>query len=223
MFRTALTSRLWYAPHSGQVHWRTERSLTSEFLYPHLLQSCEDAYQRSTFKKSLPARFILYCTIVRNRPHPTDDISLARQRFFTMPLIFRSSQINTLHRSAILRLNLWWKSFLWFASFRCSFATLMRAFSQFFEPVCVVLSYCFLDNSCCRRRRRFACFWIHLGFSTVSASVPFPMVRKYFNNFFCRASSLWFLNQGVIAASFFWFWMYFFIVSIDAPPELKIR
>ena len=32
-----------------------------------------------------------------------------------------------------------------------------------------------------------------------------------------------FLNQGVIAASFFWFWMYFFIVSIDAPPELKIR
>ena len=32
-----------------------------------------------------------------------------------------------------------------------------------------------------------------------------------------------FLNQGVIAASFFWLWMYLFIVSIDAPPELKMR
>lgn len=32
-----------------------------------------------------------------------------------------------------------------------------------------------------------------------------------------------FINQEVIAASFFWLWMYFFIVSIDAPPELKMR
>lgn len=64
-----------------------------------------------------------------------------------MPLMFRSSQTNTLQLSAIHRDSLCWKSFLWSAVLRCSFVTFFLALYQFFDPVWVLRSYCFLDKA----------------------------------------------------------------------------
>ena len=81
-----------------------------------------------------------------------------------MPLMFRSSQTNTLQLSAIHRDSLCWKSFLWSAVLRCSFVTFFLALYQFFDPVWVLRSYCFLDKAFWNRRRRLSCILIHLGF-----------------------------------------------------------
>ena len=72
--------------------------------------------------------------------------------------------------------SLWWKSLLWSAVLRCSLATFARAFSQFFEPLWVLWSYCFLDKLCWNRRRRFAWTLIHLGLGTVNVYFAFPNI-----------------------------------------------
>lgn len=125
---------------------------------------------------SLTFHLILYHC--QELPPGSRRYSFARRRFLTIPRMFKSSQQNTLHLSTIRRLSLCWKSFRWFAIFRCSAATFCLAFSQFLEPVWVSLSYFFLDRDFCRRRRRFSWIRIHRGFGiSFSQSSP-PIIAN---------------------------------------------
>lgn len=139
-------SRSCSVPHFGQIHFRTARSFTFIFLCPQHPHVWEDGYHLLTLRKYFPERSILYFTMLRNCDQPTEAMDFARHRFFIMFLTARSSQIKAMQLSVIALASLWWKSFRWSVVLRCSFATFRRAFSQFLEPVCVFLSYCFLER-----------------------------------------------------------------------------
>ena len=138
IFCCVLTSRSCQVPHFGHFHFLTPKSLTSVFLYPQQPHVCDDGYHRLIFLKYLPARSILYCTIVKNWDQPTDAIDFDKWWFFIIFLTARSSHMNATQLSVIALESLWWKSLLWSAILRCSLATLALTFSQFFEPVCVL-------------------------------------------------------------------------------------
>ena len=113
-----------------------------------------------------------------------------------MFLTARSSHTNATQLSVIALESLWWKSLLCSAILRCSLATLALAFSQFFEPVWVLWSYCFFERLCWNLRSLFAWILIHLGFGMVTDSSRFPKTPKSFRPRSTEAISLALINVG---------------------------
>jgi len=95
---------------------------------------------------------------------------LDRLLFLSNPLMFKSSTITAWLSPIILLLSLCKKSFLWFTTFSCSFATFLWSLRYFPFP------FIFLDNFLWSFLSLFSVFNRFLGFSIFS---PVDKVQKW--------------------------------------------
>src|SRR5690606_22854798 len=110
-------------PHSGQVHSRSF-SVSSLLIYPHSEHVFELGSNLPILRMFTPFHFALYSSMVTNIPQDTSEIEPAKQWFFSIPEIFKSSKAIDWFSRINSVLTLCKKSFLWLATFSCSKATL---------------------------------------------------------------------------------------------------
>src|SRR2546421_8395378 len=90
MFLAALISRSCWTPHSGQVQKRISSGKESRTC-PQSKQRFEEGYHLSILTKVLPYHCALYSSCLTNSDHPTSEIALAREWFWTMFLTCKPS------------------------------------------------------------------------------------------------------------------------------------
>jgi len=95
MLTAAFTSRSCFAPHSGQVHDRIERSRTFRSCLPQQLHRWLDGYVPGTFISIPPRSPILYSSFLKNSLHDASDIDRASLWFPIISFTFRSSMQTT--------------------------------------------------------------------------------------------------------------------------------
>lgn len=117
----AFKSRSIRFPH-GQIQIRSD-NFSSFFTAPHLQHFLLDGKKRSTFTRRFPCRRSLYSSISRNFPQLLSSTLFPKCMHRLIAFILMSSTAATSYRSAILRLSLWRKSFLWFRIFSWHNAT----------------------------------------------------------------------------------------------------
>lgn len=146
--RAALMSRSWTLPHSEHVHSRAFKGMAFA-VCPQSAHRLLLGYQRSIPISSRPCQLALYSSCRTNSDQPASLIDFDRQRLFCMLLTSRLSMAITwfsfisrveslcrksLRESAILACNRatfnlalrrFAEPFCFFASLRCSFASLL--------------------------------------------------------------------------------------------------
>src|SRR3990167_2594529 len=117
----ALTSLLSKVPQHLQVHSRS-RNVSSLFILPQQEQVLDEGSNFPILKMFLPYHSALYSNMVTNVPHPASEILCARQWFFTMFFICKSSIATDWFSLINLVEVLCKKSFRWLATFSCKTA-----------------------------------------------------------------------------------------------------
>src|SRR6056297_3584355 len=122
MLQAAFRSRSKTVEQLLQVHSRS-LSVSSLLIYPHSEHVFELGVNLPILRMFTPFHFALYSSIVTNIDQLASEIEPAKQWFFNMPLIFRSSKAIDWFSRINSVLTLCKKSFRWLATFSCNIAT----------------------------------------------------------------------------------------------------